>query len=125
VISCGGFYAGRKPDRWLLAELESGEMIKTDLWKILGVILSALWLLVAGYFLLLVFFFAEDAPRSEWLRIRLYCLLTYSVFGLAPVLGFILLMKRRYEPLGFSALTVLASLAAIPIVLILLYLVLR
>jgi len=99
--------------------------MKTDYWKMLGVILSALWLLVAGYFLLLVFFFAEDAPESEWLRIRLYCLLTYSMFGLAPVLGFILLMKWRYEPLGFSALTVLASLAAIPIVLILLYLVLR
>jgi hypothetical protein len=93
--------------------------MKTDLWKGLGIVLSALWLLVAGYFALLGFFFAEEAS------IRLYCLLTYSVFGLAPVLGFILLMKRRYEPLGFSALTVLASIAAIPIVLILLYLVLR
>jgi hypothetical protein len=100
-------------------------MMKTDFWKILGVSLSALWLLVAGYFLLLFFFFAEEAPRSQCLQIRLYCLLTYSVFALAPVLGFILLMKRRYEPLGFSALTVLASIAAIPIVLILLYLVLR
>jgi len=99
--------------------------MKTDFWKILGVILSALWLLVAGDFLLLGFFFAEEASGSQWLQIRLYCLLTYSVFGLARVLGFILLMKRRDEPLGFSALTVLASLAAIPIVLILLYLVLR
>ena len=99
--------------------------MKTELWKRLGIILSALWLLVTGYFLLLGFFFAEDASGSQRLQIRLYCLLTYSVFGLAPVLGFILLMKRRYEPLGFSALTVLASLAAIPIVLILLYLVLR
>ncbi len=94
--------------------------MKIDLWKGLGVILSALWLFVAGYFLLLGFFFAEDAP----MQIRLYCALYYVVFGLAPVLGFILLMKRRDEPLGFSALTVLASLAAIPIVLILLYLVL-
>jgi len=99
--------------------------MKTELWKRLGIILSALWLFVTGYFLLLGFFFAEDASGSQRLQIRLYCLLTYSVFGLAPVLGFILLMKRRYEPLGFSALTVLASLAAIPIVLILLYLVLR
>jgi hypothetical protein len=99
--------------------------MKTDLWKILGVILSALWLSVAGYFLLLGFFFAEAAARSQWLQIRSQFALTYVVFGLAPVLGFILLMKRRYEPLGFSALTVLASLAAIPIVLILLYLVLR
>lgn len=99
--------------------------MKTDFWKILGVTLSALWLLVAGYFLLLGFFFAEDAPSSQWLKIRLYCALYYVVFGLAPVLGFILLMKRSDEPLGFSALTVLASIAAIPIVLILLYLVLR
>lgn len=100
-------------------------MMKTGLWKILGVILSALWLFVAGYFLLLGFFFAEDAARSQWLQIRSQFVLTYVVFGLAPVLGFILLMKRLHEPLGFSALTVLASLAAIPIVLILLYLVLR
>ena len=99
--------------------------MKTDLWKILGVILSALWLLVTGYFLLLGFFFAEDAPGSQWLKIRSQFVLTYVVFGLAPVLGFILLMNRRDEPLSYSALTVLASLAAIPIVLILLYLVLR
>jgi hypothetical protein len=99
--------------------------MKTDLWKRLGIVLSVLWLLVAGYFALLAFFFAEEASSPQRLQIRLYCLLTYSVFALAPVLGFILLMKRRYEPLGFSALTVLASLAAIPIVLILLYLVLR
>jgi hypothetical protein len=99
--------------------------MKIDLWKRLGIVLSALWLLVAGYFALLVFFFAEDASGSQRLQIRLYCALNYIVFGLAPVLGFILLMKRLYEPLGFSALTVLASLAAIPIVLILLYLVLR
>jgi hypothetical protein len=96
--------------------------MKTGLWKILGVILSALWLLGAGYYALLVFLFAEEASRPERLQIRLYCALNYIVFGLAPVLGFILVMKRRYEPLSFSALTVLASLAAIPIVLILLYL---
>jgi len=98
--------------------------MKTDLWKRLGVILSALWLLGAGYYALLVFLFAGEASGSQRLQIRLYCALSYIVFGLAPVLGFILLMKRLYEPLSFSALTVLASLAAIPIVLILLYLVL-
>jgi len=100
-------------------------MLKTDLWKILGVILSALWLFAAGYYALLGFFFAEDASRSQWPQIRFYYALNYIVFGLAPVLGFILLMKRCDQLLGFSALTVLASLAAIPIVLILLYLVLR
>ena len=98
--------------------------MKTDLWKRLGVILSALWLLGAGYYALLVFLFAEEASGSQRLQIRLYCALNYIVFVLAPVLGFILLMKRRDEPLNYSALTVLASLAAIPIVLILLYLVL-
>jgi hypothetical protein len=98
--------------------------MKTDLWKRLGIILSALWLFAAGYYALLGFFFAEDASRPQWLQIRLYYALNYMVFGLAPVLGFILLMKRRDEPLSYSALTVLASLAAVPIVLILLYLVL-
>ena len=95
--------------------------MKTGLWKILGVILSALWLFVAGYFALLGFFFVEDAPRPQWLQLRLYIALYYIVFGLAPVLGFILLLKWRHEPLSLSALTVLASLVAIPIVLILLY----
>jgi hypothetical protein len=109
---------------WLLAEQVSGEMMKTDLWKILGVILSALWILVAGYSALLGFFFAEDAPRSKWLQIRLYFALSYIVFGLVPVLGLILLMKRCDEPLSYTTLTVLASVAAIPIVLALLYLVL-
>jgi hypothetical protein len=98
--------------------------MKTSLWKRLGVILSALWLLAAGYYALLGFFFAEDASRSQWPQIRFYFALNYIVFGLAPVLGFILLMNRRDEPLSYSALTVLASLGSIPIVLILLYLVL-
>ena len=124
MISRGGFNTGRKLNRWFLAEQESEEIMKIDLWKRLGVILSALWLLGAGYYALLVFFFAEDASGSQRLQIRLYCALNYIVFGLAPVLGFILLIKRRHETLSFSALTVLASLAAIPIVLILLYLVL-
>jgi len=124
VISRGGFNTGRKLNRWFLAEQESEVIMKIDLWKRLGVILSALWLFVAGYFLLLGFFLAEDASGSQLLQIRSQFALTYVVFGLAPVLGFILLMKRRHETLSFSALTVLSSLAAIPIVLILLYLVL-
>jgi hypothetical protein len=121
VISCGGFYTGRKLNRWFLAERESGEIMKTDLWKRLGVILSTLWLFAAGYYAPLGFFFTEDASRSQWPQIRLYYALNYIVFGLVPVLGFILLMKRRDEPLSYSALTVLASLSAISIVLILLY----
>jgi hypothetical protein len=124
VISRGGFNTGRKLNRWFLAEQECEETMKIDLWKRPGVILSALWLLGAGYFLLLCFFLAEDASGSQLLQIRSQFALTYVVFGLAPVLGFILLMKRRHETLSFSALTVLASLTAIPIVLILLYLVL-
>jgi len=96
--------------------------MKTELWKRLGIILSSLWLLVSGYFALLLFFFAEDAPRSQWLQIRIHCVLNYIVFGLGPVLGFILLMRRRHEPLSYAALTVLAFLAAGPIVLFLLYL---
>jgi len=97
--------------------------MKTNLGKILGIVLSALWLFVAGYLALLGFFFAEDAPRSQWLQIRLYCVRNYIVFGVGPVLCFILL-KRRYEPLSYTALIVLASLAAFPLLLFLLYLVL-
>jgi hypothetical protein len=36
--------------------------------KKLGIILSALWLFFTGYIAMLGFFFAEDAPRSQWLK---------------------------------------------------------
>jgi hypothetical protein len=80
VISCGGFYTGRKLNRWLLAGQESGEIMKTDLWKGLGIILSALWLLVSGWYMLLGFFFAEDAPESKWLQIRLVIIHDRDIF---------------------------------------------
>ncbi len=92
--------------------------MKTELWKRLGVILSALWILIVGYFVVMFSFFAENAPRSAWLQILSDFGFFYVVFGLGPVLGFILLMNRLDDPLSKTALTVLASLAAIPIILV-------
>ncbi len=92
----------------------------TDAWKRVGISLSALWLLATGYFAGLAFGFSGEAPSSERLQIQLSIVLAYIVCGIGPVLGFILLMKRRDEPIGYAALTVLAFCAASPIVTILL-----
>ena len=92
-----------------------------DVWKRIGVVLSALWLLVAGYFEGLVICFYSEAPRSVYLWTQSLSMLAYVVFGLGPVLAFILLIKKRYEPIGYRALTVLALFAVSPIFWVLMY----
>ena len=86
-----------------------------DVWKRIGIILSALWLLVAGFFEGLAICFYGEMPRSEYLWTQSLYMLAYIVFGLGPVLAFVLLIKKRYEPIGYRALTVLALFAASPI----------
>ena len=95
--------------------------MNNDLWKIFGVLSSVLWLLAVGFYATLAFFFALDAPESQQPRLQLASVFEYIVFGLGPVCGFILLMKKRYEPIGFSGLVVLATCAAIPLALFLLH----
>jgi hypothetical protein len=92
-----------------------------DVWKRMGVVLSALWLLVAGYFEGLVICFYSEVPRSVYLWTQSLSMLAYIVFGLGPVLAFILLIKKRYEPICYSALTVLALFAASPIFWVIMY----
>ena len=94
----------------------------SGMWKTLGIILSVLWLLATGGYLGLVFVFSGEAPGLQKLGILLSHVLAYIVFGLGPVLGFILLMKRYDDPIGYAALTVLAMCTASPIVVIPLYL---
>jgi hypothetical protein len=89
---------------------------------LLGIILSGLWLLVAGYFECFVICFYGEVSRSVYLWTQSLSMLAYIVFGLGPVLAFILLMKKRYEPIGYRALTVLALFAAGPIFLFPFYL---
>jgi hypothetical protein len=86
-----------------------------DVWKRIGIILSALWLLVAGCFEGVVICFYGEASRAEYLWTQSLYGLAYIVFGLGPVLAFILLIKKRYEPIGYRALTVLTLFAASPI----------
>jgi hypothetical protein len=94
-----------------------------DVWKGIGIILSALWLLVAGYFEGWVICFYSEVPRSVYLWTQSLSMLAYIVFGLGPVLAFILLIKKRYEPIGYRALTVLALFAASPLWITLLFLI--
>src|SRR5215510_1116815 len=83
-------------------------------WKTISIILSALCLLVAGCFEGRVICFANELmsrslmSRSEYLWTLSLSMLAYIVFGLGPLLAFILLMKKRNETIGYRALTVLA-----------------
>src|SRR4029453_13645210 len=83
-----------------------------DVWKRIGIILSALWLIVAGCFECVVIYFVnwlyEDRPLSEYLWTLSLSMLAYIVFGLGPFLAFILLMKKRNETICYRGLTVLA-----------------
>jgi len=93
-----------------------------DMWKRIGIILSALWLLVAGCFECYVICFYGEVSRSAYLWTQSLSMLAYIVFGLGPVMAFILLIKKRCEPIGYRALTVLALFAASPLWLILYFL---
>lgn len=86
-----------------------------DVWKRIGIILSVLWMQVAGYFQACMLFYSEGVPRSEYLWTQSLALIAYIVFGLGPVLAFILLMKKRYGPIGSRAWTVLALFSASPL----------
>jgi hypothetical protein len=87
-----------------------------DAWKIIGLILSALWLLVAGCFEGLVICFVSFFYGLWALSLSI---LAYIVFGLGPVWAFILLMNKRYEPIDYRALRVLVFFAASPIFVVL------
>jgi hypothetical protein len=77
---------------------------------------SVLWLswtgLFAGWAVVLL-----GAITSEALRFQLFCVFAYIVFGLGPVLGVILRMRKIGKPLSRAALIGLGLLCALsPIV---------
>lgn len=94
--------------------------MKTELLKRLGVILSAVWLLIVGYFVVQLSFFAEGAPKSERQHILSDVGFTYFLVGLLPLLGFIFVRKIFDDPLSKTTLIFLALLAVIPMLLFLL-----
>lgn len=94
-----------------------GEFLKT-----LGVILSFLWLAVMGQIALLGLFFAEDASESQWMELRLGYILLYIVLGIAPVSGFVVLMKKLHQPISQVTLTVIGVFGAMPIIIFAAYL---
>jgi hypothetical protein len=108
-------YQRRKLNSDHLVDQVRRKTMVNDVWKRIGIILSALWLLVAGCFEGLAICFNGNMSLSESLWAQSLDMLAYIVFGLGPVLAFILLIKKRYEPIGYRALTVLALFAASPI----------
>jgi hypothetical protein len=113
-------YQWRKFNSVHLVDQMRRKTMVNDVWKRIGIILSALWLLVAGFFEGIAICFSGWMSGSECLWTQSLYVLAYIVFGLGPVLAFILLIKKRYEPIGYRALTVLALFAASPIFLVLL-----
>ncbi len=87
--------------------------------KVLGILLSALWLLATGYIAYLLFIFARmdslAGTSSSGLQDQFIAILGYIACGLWPVVLFTYRMKRRGEPIGIQGLTVLALFAVSPI----------
>jgi hypothetical protein len=102
-------------------------------WKELGYICSLLWLLAAGAIAILFWLLAELAkgnlgpsPAGYWaIEMCGYVLVEdwrpwigpgYIMFGVVPVIGYALLMKRLGHALNLSRLIGLGISAAIPFV---------
>src|SRR5262245_53990545 len=79
-----------------------GSIMKTQVLKSMGIILSALWLPVSGYFAFIIFLFAGTG--SSGTQVRFLSILGYLVLGLGPIFGFIFTMKRHKEPIGSQGL---------------------
>ena len=86
-------------------------------WKRFGVICSGLWLIVSGFFTALAVLFTQLAPDPGYVRLKndlpeiISC---YVLFGLAPVIGFAVLMKRQGHPLGIVEWIGLGICTALP-----------
>jgi hypothetical protein len=105
-------------------------------WKDFGIICSAVWLVAAGLIAIVCWFFAELAmrnlspsPEVHWAievfgyvlgeDIRSWIFPGYILFGVGPVISFVLLMKKLGHPIEGSRLIALGLWGAFPFVLLL------
>jgi len=96
-------------------------------WKLVGVICSGIWLLVSGWLTAFISVFSLEAPppnpnqKYRSFKVVVYMLLKdiapgYILFGVGPVIGFAILMKKLGHPLGSTQLIGLGMCAIIPFV---------
>ena len=92
-------------------------------WKLVGVICSGIWLFVSGCFagLIILFSMAAPPPNSEYWSFNTYVHMAlkdiapgYILFGVGPVIGLGIWMKKMGDPLGRAQLIGLAICAIIP-----------
>jgi hypothetical protein len=119
--------------RYCLIGSRSGNIMNKNAWKELGFICSLLWILAVESIASLYWLFAEIAkgnlgpsPAGYWaIEVFGYVLVEdcrpwigpgYILFGVGPVIGYALLMKKLGHPLERSSLIGLGIWAAIPCV---------
>lgn len=90
--------------------------------RTIGFIALVVWLAVAGVCAAVEIIWVEDRlDGAELFTARLSYVLYYLGFGLGPVLGFVIWMKKRGDPIGWPVLIVLMLIAAGPIALFLFF----
>src|SRR5215813_5557305 len=96
-----------------------------NVWKLLGVICSGIWLLVSGWFAAFISVLSMAAPRPnmEYWSFKAFGYMVlkdiapgYILFGVGPVIGFAILMNKLGHPLRSAQLIGLAICAIIPFV---------
>ena len=89
-------------------------------WKTAGVICSSLWLFAAGCFSCIYWICAQLAKGNPYphsakgVDTTPDIIFNYMLFGVGPVIGFTLLMKKLDQPLEPSAIAALVICGALP-----------
>jgi len=92
-------------------------------WKLVGVICLGIWLFVSGSFagFITLLSMAAPPPNLEYWSFKAYVHMAlkeiapgYILFGVGPVIGFAILMKKLGHPLKSAQLIGLAICAIIP-----------
>ncbi len=85
-----------------------------NVWKVLGIIYSGIWLLVSG--LVAASFYAIVPEGARFTEVRNIIAAGYILLGVGPVIGFAIWLKKQDHPLRWTQLIGLGICAIIPFI---------
>ena len=85
-----------------------------NVWKVLGIIYSGIWLLVSGW--VAASFYAIVPEDARFTEVRNIITAGYILLGVGPVIGFAILMNKQGHRLGWTQLMGLGICAIIPFI---------
>jgi hypothetical protein len=85
-----------------------------NVWKVLGIIYSGIWLLVSGW--VAASFYAIVPEGARFTDVRNIIAAGYILLGVGPVIGFAILMNKQGHRLGWTQLIGLGICAIIPFI---------